>query len=143
MATKSTEKKTSSPNKPKAAAGKVVKSAAPKGKQGPRHPRARVVAKHESKEALAKSLAPSLAQPDQDTAAIVSRLRTASNSQLLRLARVVETVAAKYGDRSKLIAKIGSDRNKAKDAAFLAKLETMSLPHLLDLAQSGAKRARA
>lgn len=141
MATKTTEKKSSSPKKAKTDAEKVVKSAAPKGKSAERHPRARLLAKHSSKEELAKSLAPALAKPDQDTEAIVNRLRTASNSQLLRLQRVVQTVAATYGDRAKLIAKIGSDRKKSKDSAFLTKLDTLSLPHLLDLAQS-AKRAR-
>lgn len=121
MAAKNTKKNTSS-------SSKTVPS--------PRHPRGRLVAQHESKEALAKALAPSLAKPDQEADAIATRLRTASNSQLLRLKRVVDTVAAKYGDRKQLIAKIGSDRNKSKDADYLAKLERLSLPHLLDLARS-------
>lgn len=93
------------------------------------------MAQHGSKEALAKSLAASLVKPDQEADAIATRLRTASNRQLLRLKHVVDTVAAKYGDRKQLIAKIGSDRNKSKDADYLAKLERLSLPHLLDLAR--------
>lgn len=121
MAAKNTKKSTSAPSKSEPA---------------PRHPRGRVVGQHGSKEALAKALAPSLAKPDQDSEAIAAQLRTASNSQLLRLKRVVDTVAAKYGDRKTLIAKIGSARNKAKDADFLAKLNTLSLPNLLDLARS-------
>lgn len=123
MAVKSTKKTTSSKSKRESA---------------PRHPRGRVVAQHESKEALAKALAPSLARPDQEADAIATRLRTASNRQLLRLKRVVDTVAAKYGGRRQMISKIGSDRNKSKDADFLAKLDRLSLPHLLDLAQSGS-----
>jgi hypothetical protein len=102
-----------------------------------------VTAMHTSKEALAKSLAESLAKPDEDTGVIADRLRTASNSQLLRLHHVVETVKSKYGDRTKLIAKIGSTENKGKDKDFLAKLDSFSLPQLLDLAQSHEKRARA
>jgi hypothetical protein len=143
MATKKTDKQKTPAKKPKAAPKKVVKAAAPKGEQKPRHPRGRVTALHVSKEALAKSLAESLAKPDEDTGVIADRLRTASNSQLLRLQHVVETVKSKYGDRTKLIAKIGSTENKAKDKDFLAKLDGFSLPQLLDLAQSHEKRTRA
>lgn len=148
MATKSTETKSKAPKKAKADVAKVVKpakaakAAAPRNERAARHPHSRVVARHGSKEALAKSLAESLAKPDQDSGAIATRLQTASNSQLLRLQRVVETVTATYGNRAKLIAKIGSDQKKSKDSEYLAKLDTMSLPHLLDLAQATAKRAR-
>jgi hypothetical protein len=143
MVTKKTDKQKQAPKK-KAAPKKVVKAAAaPKGEQKPRHPRARVTSLHSSKDALAKSLAESLAKPDEDTGVIADRLRTASNSQLLRLQHVVETVKSKYGDRSKLIAKLGTAENKAKDKDYLAKLDGYSLPQLLDLAQSHDKRARA
>jgi hypothetical protein len=151
MATKKTEKKEAAPKAAKATKAKAA-APAPKANKtksteakaaGPRHPRARVVAKHESKAALAKALAPSLARADEDTGVIADRLTTASNSQLLRLQHVVETVKAKYGDRAKLIAKIGSAENKGKDKDYLAKLDTLSLPHLLDLATSHERRTRA
>jgi indole-3-glycerol phosphate synthase len=156
MATKKTDKKTSSKKKPAKAAGKKTtakgasaKKAAPKEKApkaeakpvGPRHPRARVAAAHGDKASLAKSLAESLARADEDTGVIAERLRTASNTQLLRLQHVVETVKAKYGDRAKLIAKLGDVEHKSKDKDYLAKLDTLSLPNLLDLAQSHERRA--
>jgi hypothetical protein len=137
-----------SPPKKKATATKSVAKApkAPKGEAkaaGPRHPRARLTAAHESKDKLAKSLADALARADEDTGVIADRLRTASNSQLLRLQHVVATVKEKYGDRAKLIEKIGTAEHKSKDKDYLAKLESLSLPNLLDLAQAHDKRARA
>jgi hypothetical protein len=150
--TEKTAKSTKKPAAKKAAAKKPAKKEAapkkakepkPKQEQKPRHPRARVTALHGSKEALAKSLADSLARADEDTGVIADRLRTASNSQLLRLQDVVQTVKAKYGDRSKLIEKIGTAEKKSKDKDYLAMLDTLSLPHLLDLAQSHERRARA
>ncbi len=108
-----------------------------------RHPRGRVVENHTSKEALAKSLAAVLARSDEDTTALESRLKTASNQQLLRLSRITATVKQKYGNREKLIAAIGTAEKKSKDKDFLAHLDTCSLPQLLDLAVSAEKRARA
>src|SRR5512142_1413982 len=142
MATKKTTKAaTAAPKKtkaaPKAKAAKAPKAPKAEAKAaGPRHPKARVTAAHESKEALAKTLAASLARADEDTGVIAERLRTASNTQLLRLQHVVERVKAKYGSREKLIAAIGTAENKSKDKDYLAKLETLSLPNLLDLAVS-------
>jgi len=141
---KSIDTKAKKPAAKKAAPkAKVVKTAKAPVEAKPRHPHARVTAAHTSKETLAKSLAEALAKPDEDTGTIADRLRTASNSQLLRLQHVVETVKAKYGDRAKLIAKIGSVENKSKDKDYLAKLDSFSLPQLLDLAQTHEKRARA
>jgi hypothetical protein len=136
MATKKTTKK---------AAPKATKTtkAAPKAKKAPRaeakeaaprHPKARVDKLHSSKGDLAKSLAPALTIGDEDSNAVAERLRTASNTQLLRLQRVVETVKSKYGSREKLIEAIGNAQQKSKDKDFLTKLATFSLPRLLDLA---------
>ena len=89
MATKKTESKKSPKAKKSAAKKSAPKAAAkapkapkpPKGetKALPRHPRARVTAAHESKAALAKSLAPSLARKDEDDGQIAERLSTASS----------------------------------------------------------------
>jgi hypothetical protein len=131
----------------KKAAAKTPKTAsAPKAPKGehkalPRHPRARVNANHESKAALAKTLAKSLARKDEDDGQIAERLTTASNQQLLRLHAVVTTVKEKYGDRAKLIAKLGELEKKATDKDYLAKLETLGLPQLLDLARAHGKHA--
>jgi len=138
-------KKTQSVKKfaPKAKAAVKVK-AAPKAKAapvkvGPRHPRARVVAAHGTKAALAKVVAQAIARADQDTGALEEQLKTASNAQLLRLQRASQTMKQKFGDRDKLIAAIGAASKKAKDKDFLAKLDTYSLPQLLDLAASSAR----
>lgn len=161
MATKkTTEKKATKPAAKKAAAKKPAKKAAPKAAKtakepkepkekaaakeaAPRHPKARVAAAHGSKQALAKSLATSIARDDEDTDVIANRLEKASNTQLLRLQHVVSTVKEKYGSREKLIAAIGAAEKKSTDKDYLAMLDTLSLPNLLDLATSVEHRARA
>ena len=143
--------KTSSVKKPAAAKAKpAAKKAAPKAKTKaasapakilPRHPKARVADAHGSKAALAKAIAPLLARTDEDTGALEERLKKASNAQLLRLQRATQTLKNKYGNREKLIAAIGEAQRKAKDKDYLAKLDTYSLPQLLDLAAAGTARA--
>lgn len=134
----------------KAKAKPAAKKAAPKAKAKapaapakivPRHPRARVAETHGSKAALAKAIAPLLARTDEDAGALETRLQKASNAQLLRLQRATQTLKAKYGNREKLIAAIGEAQRKAKDKDYLAKLDTYSLPQLLDLAASASARA--
>ena len=157
MATKKTEKTTepkpkkvgsAAPKKQASTKQKVTKkAAAPKGeKKAPkgekktisiaaRHPAARVKASSQgSKEALAKALAPVIAKADEDTDQLEARLKTASNSQLLRLQKAADLVKSKYGSRAGLIEAIGKSDKKSKDKDFIAKLETLSLPNLLDIA---------
>ena len=136
--TKSVKKvapKAKAPAKAKAAP-KAKAAARPPVKVGPRHPKGRVAEAHGTKAALAQTVAQALARPDEDAGAIEARLKTASNQQLLRLARATQTLKQKYGDRAKLIAAIGTATKKSKDKDYLAKLDTYSLPHLLDLAAS-------
>lgn len=121
---------------PKKAKGAVVDIKA-------RHPRAKLVGAHGSKEALAKTLAPSVARDGEDTDMLEASLKTASNKQLLRLAKVTATVKQKWGDRSKLIAAIGAAEKKGGDKDFIAKLGTYSLPQLVNLATAAERRARA
>jgi hypothetical protein len=144
MATKKTDsdkKKKAAPKaKAKAPPKKVAVAKAPKAppaKAKARHPRARVIEGHKSKQELAKSLAELIAREDEDTDQIVERLRTASNRQLLRLQAAADRMKSKYGDRTKLIAAITTSQNKAKDQDYVAKLDTYSLPQLLDLAARG------
>ncbi len=149
MATKKTEKTAKkapakkAPAKKAAAPKKAKKTEAEAKPAGPRHPKGRVVAGHGSKEALAKSLAASIARDDEDTDIIANRLEKASNTQLLRLQHAVEAMKEKYGSREKLIAAIGTAEKKSNDKDYLAKLDTLSLPNLLDLARSHERRARA
>lgn len=147
MASKKTQSVKKIDTKAKAKAKTTAKAkAAPKAKTapakpaGPRHPKGRVTAAHGSKADLAKSLASVLVRGGQDAAAVESQLKTASNSQLLRLQKAVQTLKDKFGgSRDKLIAAIGTAKNKSKDKDFLAKLETYSLPQLLDLAPRTAR----
>ena len=137
-------KKTPSVKKAAPAKAKpAAKQAAPKAKAKaapapvkvlPRHPKARVAEAHGSKAALAKAIAPLLARTDEDSGAIEDRLKKASNAQLLRLQRATQTLKDKYGNREKLIAAIGEAQRKTKDKDYLAKLDSYSLPQLLDLA---------
>jgi hypothetical protein len=137
--------------KAKAKAKPAAKKAAPKPKAKvqaapvkvvPRHPMARVVEAHGSKAALASAVAKAIARADQDVGALETQLKKASNAQLLRLQRATETLKQKFGDREKLIAAIGAASHKGKDKDYLAKLDTLSLPHLLDLATSSQRAAR-
>lgn len=122
----------------KKAAPKAKKVAAPPAKIVPRHPKARVGEAHGSKAALAKAIAPLLARTDEDAGALEGRLKKASNAQLLRLSRATQTLKDKYGSRDKLIAAISEAQRKAKDKDYLAKLDSLSLPYLLDLAAASA-----
>jgi hypothetical protein len=136
MATKKTTTKTAEP-KAKATTKTAAKKA-PKGEAkatGPRHPAGRVTQLHKGKEELAKALAPALAFGEETADAVAARLKTASNTQLLRLHKVVETVKGKWGSREKLIAAILDAGKKAKDKDFVAKLNTFTLPRLVDLAR--------
>jgi len=152
MATKKTTGKTSTKKKAPAKKAPAKKAAAPKEKKekkepvkvGPRHPRARVMATSQgSKEALAKALAPTLARTDEDAGDVAARLKTASNAQLLRLSRIADAVKQKYGSRAGLIEAIGKSEQKTKDKDYIAKLESLSLPNLFDLAKTAERRARA
>lgn len=152
MATKKTEKKSTSATPKttgrKSAQPKAVAKAAkaPKGaavSTKGRHPKARVTEAHSGKAALAKALAASVARPNEDADQVEARLKTASNKQLLRLQKTVAAVKAKWGDREKLVSAIGTALNKSKDKDYLAKLATYSLPQLLDLAKTSERNARA
>jgi len=131
--------KAKAPTKAKAAPKAKVAQA----KVGPRHPRARVAEQHGSKAALAKAIASVIVRANEDAGAVEARLKTASNAQLLRLSRATQTLKEKFGDREKLIATIGAAAKKAKDKDYLAKLDTYSLPQLLDLAATTQRHARS
>lgn len=145
MATKRTNTKSKAAVPKKAAAKKTTApKKGPKAEakpSGPRHPKARVEVGHGGKEALAKALAPSLATGDESADSVAGRLKTASNTQLLRLQKVVEVVKKQWGSREKLIAAILDGGKKAKDNDYSAKLASFSLPRLVDIAQSAARRA--
>lgn len=158
MATKKTDKpttpartRTKSMNATKAVTAKSTKGAKTAAKKAKgaavdvrtRHPRAKLVAAHGSKDALAKTLASAVAREGQDADQVEAQLKKASNKQLLRLAKLSETVKSKWGSREKLIAAIGTAAKKAGDKDFITKLGSYSLPQLVDLAIAGERRSRA
>lgn len=147
MASKKTTSKkkveTKKPAKKAAAPKKAPKEKTEAKPVGPRHPAGRVAQGHGGKEALAKALAPMLARDDEDSDVIATRLKTASNSQLLRLQRVADAVKQKWGSREALITALGNAEKKSKDKDYLARLGTFSLPKLFDLATTVERRARA
>jgi hypothetical protein len=146
MATRTTTKKKAPAKKApakKAAPKKVAKEKTEMKPQGPRHPAGRVKEGHGGKEALAKALAPLLATDSEDSDVVATRLKTASNAQLLRLKRVTDAVKQKWGSREALITALGNTEKKSKDKDYLAKLATFPLPKLYDLATSAERRARA
>jgi len=150
MASKRTDKTKSTKQKQPPKKAPAKKAAAPKKekaapvKMGPRHPHGRVKETSQgSKEALAKALAPAIARSDEDKDALTARLKTASNAQLLRLQKIADQVKQKFGSREGLIEAIGKSEAKSKDKDFIAKLETLSIGNLFDLAVSAERRARA
>ena len=134
MATKTTTKKTDT--KAPAGKGKAKARAKIKAKKPAHGPLTKLKALHGSKESLVKKLVEPLARGDEDTDQLEGRLLKASNLQLLRLSKTVEKVQQKYGGRAKLIAAIGAATGKAKDKDYLAKLDMLTLPKLLDLART-------
>ncbi len=123
------------------AAPRAAKKEKTAAENKPRHPKGRVSENGRTKEALAKTLASALARADEDSNAIETRLKTASNKQLLRLEAAVATLKKDYGSRDKLVASIAGKQSKDKD--YTAKLEQLTLPNLLELAKSGERRAKA
>ncbi len=129
---------------PKAKAKASTAKRGPKAVQkshGARHPKGRVTDNHGGKEALAKALAPMLATDAEGSDAIADRLKTASNAQLLRLQKVAGVVKDKWGSREKLIQAILTTGKQQKDKDFVTKLSSFSLPRLVDMATSSARRA--
>jgi hypothetical protein len=142
--TEKTEKTTPAPKKAstsmKMKAARPVKPARVPGPK-PLGPKAKLAKAHGSKETLAKKLAEAVARDDEDTDLIAERLQRASNSQLLRLQAAVDS-AKKLGGRTKLIAAISAANKKATDKDYLAKLDTMTLPELLDMHRSVRAHAK-
>lgn len=144
MSSKKTTSKKKIQPKAKAKATVAKKAKGPKGEakaQGPRHPKGRVTEGHGGKEALAKALAASLATDNEDSDTVAGKLKTASNTQLLRLQKVVQVVKDKWGSREKLIQALLDGAKAGKDKDYGAKLSTFSLPRLVDMAQSATRRA--
>lgn len=139
MATKTDAKKTA---KAPVKAGKSAKAPAPKtAKAAPvaRGPKADLAKK--GKDSVVSALATALTREGETANQLTAKLSKVSNSKLLRLASVVETVNKKFGSRAKLITAIAEAKKAGKDKIFVAKLGTLPLPQLLDMGLAASSRA--
>lgn len=64
-----------------------------------------------------------------------------SNAKLIRLHDALEDAKKRFGSRDKLIAKICENEKRGKDEGLKTRLAGYPLPRLLDIHDSGAKRA--
>ena len=98
---------------------------------------------HGSKEKLVLALVGPLSEgrADADADALRARLQTASNQKLIHLSEVVAEVKRRFGSRAKMIDALAQRHSKDKD--YLAKLATVPLPKLLDLARASERRNKA
>lgn len=142
MATKTTAKTAKPAAKPAAKTGPKTEKKPVKAKPAASGPLAKMKALYGSKDKLVDKVAGVLAHEGNDEGSIKDRLATASNQQLLRLAKVADEVKKAYGSRDKLIASLTKTLGRAKDSDFITKLGTFSLPRLFDLAKSADRKAK-
>jgi hypothetical protein len=102
-------------------------------------PLAKVKRLHGSKESLIDALAADLARESGDSKdELTARLTGAPNTKLLRLHAAMASVREKYGSKDKLIQAISKARGHGKDQDYAAKLQSYSIPRLLDMARSAS-----
>lgn len=102
-------------------------------------PLARVKRLHGSKEALIDSLAAELAKETGESKDDVrERLAGAPNTKLLRLHETLTAVRDKYGSKDRLVESLSQARGHGKDQDYVAKLQTYSLPRLLDMMRAAS-----
>jgi hypothetical protein len=93
-----------------------------------------------SKDKLLDAAVKALAELGEDADQLRERLRLASSKRLMRLVEVGVEIKKTFGNRDKLVAAVVKAANKAKDSDFVARLEAMPLPRLLDLARAAQRR---
>jgi hypothetical protein len=96
---------------------------------------------HGSKEKLVETLVADLESAGEDADDLETRLQASTNKKLLRLAAVTAAIKSDYGNRDGLVKAIAEAGGKGKDQDYIAKLGTLPLPRLLDMARSARRRA--
>ena len=96
---------------------------------------------HGGKDKLVDKILGVLDGGGDDKGALKERLLAASNQKLLRLAKISETMKAKYGSRDQLVHTVAGALGRAKDNDYVRRLGEYTPGRLLDMAQSLAKRA--
>lgn len=115
-----------------------------KGRKGTAKPQkesplAQVKRLHSSKEALIDALAGDLARETGDSKdAARERLAGAPNTKLLRLHQALTSMRDQYGSKDKLIQAVSQARGHGKDRDYAAKLQTYSIPRLLDMMRAAS-----
>lgn len=94
------------------------------------------------KEKLVEKILDLLERGEEETEELKKRLLAASNSKLLRLAKISEDVKSKYGSREKLAEAVAGALGRAKDSDYVKRLGQYTPARLLDMAQHAARRAR-
>jgi len=103
---------------------------------------------HGTKEKLVDKLVTLLGQigtakkTDEDKDELKARLLAASNKKLLRLFEVGSQIREKFGSVDKLVEAAAGALGRAKDAPYLAKLQSLAPAKLLDLLHSAEKRGK-
>lgn len=102
-------------------------------------PLAKVQRLHGSKDKLIDALVADLArETGDDKDEVRARLAGAPNTKLLRLHTALTSVREKYGSKDKLIQAIAQAKGHGKDQDYANKLQSYSIPRLLDLARSAS-----
>ena len=99
----------------------------------------RVRADHKSKEELATKVLGLLQAPEgEEQESFERRIRTMSNTKLLRLWNAYQTMNSEYGSREALIEKIVKGRFPNGNEPYQTKISGYTVPRLLDLARSAS-----
>ncbi|MBU1218242.1 hypothetical protein KKF34_14270 [Myxococcota bacterium] len=93
-----------------------------------------------SKEELAKKVVDLIAKGKEEKDNLQEKLRTAANTQLLRLYEIAQEVQTKYKTKEGMVERILELQNKVKDLPHKEKLLSLSLPRLLDMVKRFEKK---
>jgi hypothetical protein len=108
-------------------------------------PLARTKDDHGTKEKLVDKLVTLLGQirkVEEDKDELKARLLASSNKKLLRLLKIGSEIREKFGSVDKLAEAAAGVLGRAKDAPYLAKLQTLAPAKLLDVFRSAEKRSK-
>lgn len=97
---------------------------------------------HGGKEKLVDKLVAILDRGDEAKADLTDRLRSASNSKLLRLLDVMTEIKDRFGSKEALVDNLLGLMGRAKDQDYKEKLLAHSPTRLLDMLQGWERKAK-
>ena len=95
---------------------------------------------HGGKDKLVEKIMSIIERGEEETDALKSRLRSASNTKLLKIQRNAQAIKDKYGSKDKVVQAAVALMGRAKDNDYIKKLGTYAPGRILDLANSLARR---